>query len=192
MPPPAPTADGGTVLRVEVADTGVGIDGDDDRRSSSTPSPRPTRRRRGCTAAPGSAWPSRARSSTPSAARSALEPNAGGGSVFWFTATFDEPTGSAADPDDEYARTWLRGRRVLVVDDNEHNRLILEEQLAWWQVRSVGVGRRRRGRAALAGARRGGRPVRRRAPRPGRCRGATASTSPRTCAATRRTTTSRC
>jgi PAS domain S-box-containing protein len=66
-------------------------------------------------------------------------PNEPAGSVFWFTGVFGEPTGSASDPEDEFARTWLSGHRVLVVDDNPHNRLILEEQLAWWQVRTRSV-----------------------------------------------------
>jgi signal transduction histidine kinase/DNA-binding response OmpR family regulator/HPt (histidine-containing phosphotransfer) domain-containing protein len=65
-----------------------------------------------------------------------LEPNPGGGSVFWFTAVFDAPAGPGVDPEDEYARSWLAGRHVLVVDDNDHNRLILEEQLAWWRLRT--------------------------------------------------------
>ncbi|GAA4369625.1 response regulator [Nocardioides caricicola] len=68
-----------------------------------------------------------------------LEPNPAGGSVFWFTACFDAPSGVATDPDDEHARQHLAGRRLLVVDDNEHNRLTLQEQLAWWGVRSEAV-----------------------------------------------------
>jgi PAS domain S-box-containing protein len=64
-----------------------------------------------------------------------VEANPGGGSVFWFTTELEPGGGPAVDADDEYARSWLAGRRVLVVDDNEHNRLILEEQLAWWRLR---------------------------------------------------------
>src|SRR6476660_724363 len=68
-----------------------------------------------------------------------LERNPAGGTTFWFTACFDAPSATRVDLEDEHARTWLRGRRVLVVDDNEHNRLILEEQLGWWHVRSSSV-----------------------------------------------------
>jgi CheY-like chemotaxis protein/HPt (histidine-containing phosphotransfer) domain-containing protein len=66
-------------------------------------------------------------------------PNERGGSVFWFTGRFGQPAGAAPDPQDEFARTWLGGQRVLVVDDNPHNRLILEEQLGWWYIRAVSV-----------------------------------------------------
>ncbi|MCW2773373.1 MAG: Histidine kinase [Nocardioides sp.] len=81
-----------------------------------------------------------------------LEPNPGGGSIFWFTAEFDAPSGPAVDPDDEYARSWLAGRRVLVVDDNAHYRLILEEQLAWWRVRSATAAGADQAEAAVAEA----------------------------------------
>ena len=50
-------------LRVEVADTGIGIAPEARRARSSSPSRRPTRRRRGGTAGPGWAWRSRASSS---------------------------------------------------------------------------------------------------------------------------------
>jgi CheY-like chemotaxis protein len=81
-----------------------------------------------------------------------LEPNPSGGSLFWFTASFDPPSGAIVDPEDEHARTWLAGRRVLVVDDNETNRLILQEQLGWWQVRSLAVPSADAALAALAAA----------------------------------------
>jgi PAS domain S-box-containing protein len=81
-----------------------------------------------------------------------LEPNPGGGSIFWFTAEFDVPSGPQVDPHDEDARSRLAGRRVLVVDDNAHNRLILEEQLAWWRVRSVATVDASSAEAAVAAA----------------------------------------
>ena len=43
------------------------------------------------------------------------------------------------DSADQHARSVLGGRRVLVVDDNPHNRTILAEQLGWWGVRAVAV-----------------------------------------------------
>ncbi|MDN4175563.1 response regulator [Nocardioides sp. SOB77] len=79
-------------------------------------------------------------------------PNPGGGSVFSFSAVFDQATGTAPDAADAYARTWLAGQRVLVVDDNAHNRLILEEQLRWWNVRAVSVASADEAETALAQA----------------------------------------
>ncbi|MDD8025135.1 MAG: PAS domain S-box protein [Acidobacteriota bacterium] len=76
----------------------------------------------------------------------------GRGSTFWFTAVFaKQPPRASLDGDH---RADLRGVRVLVVDDNATNRLILAEQLASWGVRhaeSAGaaeaIGRLREARA---------------------------------------------
>ena len=54
----------------------------------------------------------------------------GEGSLFWFTV--DLP--SEAAPPREAGGEPLRGRRMLVVDDNALNRQILEEQLRGWDV----------------------------------------------------------
>ena len=132
----ARAATGGTLLRVEVSDTGVGVE---DHQIGQLFDPF-TQADASTTRVYGGTGLGLAISREIVEALGGdigLEPNAGGGSVFWFTATFDEPTGTSSDPDDEYARSWLRGRRVLVVDDNDHNRLVLEEQLARWQVRSL-------------------------------------------------------
>jgi len=64
-------------------------------------------------------------------------PNPDHGSIFTFSALFDpaaedgsgDRSGSA---EDARAREVLTGRRALIVDDNETNRLILGEQVAWW------------------------------------------------------------
>ena len=58
----------------------------------------------------------------------------GFGSTFWFTAPF------AAATETEREMTPLpsvAGLRVLVVDDNETNRFILEEQLAGWSIEAA-------------------------------------------------------
>ena len=148
----SPGADGRTVLRVEVSDTGVGIEDDKIGQlfDPFTQADASTTRVYGGT---GLGLAISREIVDALGGDIGLKPNEGGGSVFWFTATFDEPTGSTADPDDEYARSWLRGRRVLVVDDNDHNRLILEEQLARWQVRSLAVPGADDALAALASAR---------------------------------------
>jgi PAS domain S-box-containing protein len=130
-----PVADGRTVLRVEVTDTGVGLaDVDVDHLFDPfTQADASTTRVYGGT---GLGLAISREIVEALGGQIGTEPNPRGGSIFWFTAVFDAPAGTATDPDDAYARTWLSGQRVLVVDDNQHNRLIVEEQLAWWQVRS--------------------------------------------------------
>ncbi len=61
--------------------------------------------------------------------------DAAGGATFTFTADLpqvaEETTAVAADP------AALAGRRVLVVDDNPTNRLVLREMLGSWKCRVV-------------------------------------------------------
>jgi signal transduction histidine kinase/DNA-binding response OmpR family regulator/HPt (histidine-containing phosphotransfer) domain-containing protein len=71
------------------------------------------------------------------------EPGESGGSVFWFTAVMPAVAGSAEPTGD---RTVLRGRRILVVDDNATNRTILEHYLRSW---GAGCETADRGSAAL-------------------------------------------
>ena len=81
-----------------------------------------------------------------------LEPNPAGGTVFWFTAAFEAGSADSVDLEDEYARRWLDGRKVLVVDDNEHNRLVLSELLARWGIRAGAAAHAEAAQAALAAA----------------------------------------
>ena len=63
------------------------------------------------------------------------QPNLGGGSIFTLRVLMDPARGDdVVGDEDALARELLSGRRALVVDDTEHNRLILEEQLGWWGV----------------------------------------------------------
>ncbi|GAA4374661.1 response regulator [Nocardioides caricicola] len=124
------------VLRVDVSDTGVGVDRGtwDHLFDAFTQADPSTTRRHGGTglglaiskqlveALGGEIW---------------LTSEPGQGSTFSFTARF----GTVADAEDRDPDPVhdLAGRRVLVVDDNATNRFILEEQLAAWQTRPVSV-----------------------------------------------------
>ena len=66
------------------------------------------------------------------------EPNPGGGSVFRFEVELGVPQ-ITPEPLDEYARTWLAGRRILVVDDNARRRMLLEDQATRWRMRPTGA-----------------------------------------------------
>ncbi|WKN47192.1 response regulator [Nocardioides sp. Arc9.136] len=147
----APAEEGRTTLRVDVTDTGMGVDPAKVAGlfEPFTQADASTTRVYGGTglglaiskeivaALGGEIW---------------FEPNPAGGSTFSFTAAFDRPAGTTTDPGDAYARTWLAGQRVLVVDDNAHNRLILEEQLRCWHVRPLSVATADDAERALAGA----------------------------------------
>ncbi len=65
------------------------------------------------------------------------EPNRG--STFWFTMLL-EPASSAA-PSPEAPLAGIKGRRVLVVDDNETNRRILVRLLTRWGAEALAVAR---------------------------------------------------
>ncbi|MBK9229792.1 MAG: response regulator [Anaerolineae bacterium] len=82
----------------------------------------------------------------------------GRGSIFWFTAVFGKQaalaTGEAATPAD------LRNVRVLVVDDNATNRLILHQQLLSWECVPVEVTGGAEALTALRDAQRSGNPFR--------------------------------
>ncbi|MGH7899349.1 MAG: ATP-binding protein, partial [Candidatus Binatia bacterium] len=60
----------------------------------------------------------------------------GRGSTFWFTLPLPLDPSPKPLPD---AATDLRNLRVLIVDDNEINRRVLEEQVVRWNMRSASV-----------------------------------------------------
>jgi PAS domain S-box-containing protein len=152
-----PLPGGRTGLRVEVSDTGVGIEDLEgtDLFEAFTQADASTTRRYGGTGL-GLAISREIVSAL--GGEIGMGPNPGGGSVFWFTAVFDAPTVTGADAHDVEARALLDGRRILVVDDNAQNRLILEEQLAWWRARAYGVAGSSAALIALAEARAEGDP----------------------------------
>jgi two-component system, sensor histidine kinase and response regulator len=63
-----------------------------------------------------------------------VESEPGKGSTFWFTVQLEKQPGDSTSPD----RRWrdLSGLRVLAVDDNAINRLILCHQLGAWQMQA--------------------------------------------------------
>jgi two-component system sensor histidine kinase/response regulator len=65
-----------------------------------------------------------------------VESEAGKGSTFHFTATFELPTESVPKPE---TLPILGDKPVLVVDDNATNRRILQDLLAGWKIKTVMV-----------------------------------------------------
>jgi len=64
-----------------------------------------------------------------------LESQPGRGSTFWFTLPLELDVEARPEP---VPISDLRGLRVLIVDDNEVNRRVLDEQMTNWQMRSTG------------------------------------------------------
>ena len=143
------------VLRVDVTDTGVGIDPESRERlfDAFTQADPSTTRRHGGTglglaisrqlvdALRGEIW---------------VTSEPGRGSTFSFTARFGRVAGAA--PGQAGSARRLEGRRALIVDDNETNRFILEEQLTAWQLRPVSVATAVEALATLREAARSGHP----------------------------------
>jgi signal transduction histidine kinase/DNA-binding response OmpR family regulator/HPt (histidine-containing phosphotransfer) domain-containing protein len=81
----------------------------------------------------------------------------GTGSTFWFSARIPAVPGHAETARKD--RGALRGRRILVVDDNATNREILERQLNDWGARTRGAPSGERALEILRAARDAGTPV---------------------------------
>jgi signal transduction histidine kinase/CheY-like chemotaxis protein len=60
----------------------------------------------------------------------------GGGSTFWFTAQFEL---AVTEPKETDCPSVLEGKRVLIVDDNNTNRTVLQYQLAGWKMTVAGT-----------------------------------------------------
>ena len=123
--------DDGVVVRFEVSDTGVGVPPEDRERlfDAFSQADSSTTRRFGGT---GLGLAISRQLVDAMQGEIGVESETGAGSTFWFTV----PMLLAADPAFVPPRSTdrLAGRRVLVVDDNQTNRLILSEQLGAWDI----------------------------------------------------------
>jgi two-component system, sensor histidine kinase and response regulator len=85
-----------------------------------------------------------------------LESEVGRGSRFHFTLSFSRRSGVPAAPASTFES--LVGLRVLIVDDNETNRLILQEMVANWQMQPAAVADAPSALEALHQGHKGGKP----------------------------------
>ena len=126
------------VLIVDVADTGVGIEPEHQPRlfDAFTQADPSTTREHGGT---GLGLAISRQLVTALGGDIAVTSELGKGSTFTFTAPFARATSAPPRRVDHADPGILRGRRVLVVDDNATNRLILDEQLSAWDMEPVSV-----------------------------------------------------
>ncbi len=119
---------GGPVVRFEVTDTGIGIEPADQTRlfDPFSQADSSTTRRFGGT---GLGLAICHQLVTAMGGKIGIESTVGSGSTFWFTLPLELAHDGTATPS---RPAGLEGLRVLVVDDNHTNRLILSEQLGAW------------------------------------------------------------
>ncbi len=132
-----------TKVRFEVSDTGIGIDTEHRQQIflPFTQAESSTTRRYGGT---GLGLAISKRIVEAMGGEIGVDSEVGHGSKFWFTALMEARTSPRSSSDSPH---HLTGLRVLVVDDNETNRRILQLQLSGWGVESEAV---EGGREALA------------------------------------------
>lgn len=131
--PVNPSGDGRPMIRFEVQDTGIGVEESDHERlfESFAQADASTTRRYGGTGL-GLAISRRLTEAMGGTIGVASTP--GAGSTFWFTLPL-AGSKSVAAPES----SLLDDLRVLVVDDNATNRLVLESQLDSWRMNTVTV-----------------------------------------------------
>ncbi|WP_404382643.1 response regulator [Knoellia locipacati] len=130
VPSPDPLS---TLLRFEVQDTGIGISTEDQARlfQPFSQADASTTRRFGGT---GLGLAISKRLVELMGGDFGLVSEVGAGSTFWFTVPLSAPAGGQAEPQPHPGA--LSGRRVLVVDDNQTNRLVVSAQVAGWGLRA--------------------------------------------------------
>lgn len=129
-------------VRFEVRDTGIGIDAADHHRlfESFSQADASTTRRYGGT---GLGLAISRRLTEVMGGEIGVESSLGNGSTFWAILPLAVSDEAAAPP--SISPDQLTGLRVLVVDDNSTNRLVLQTQLAGWRMRPEAVGDARQG-----------------------------------------------
>jgi signal transduction histidine kinase/DNA-binding response OmpR family regulator/HPt (histidine-containing phosphotransfer) domain-containing protein len=125
------SGEGGTAVRVEVRDTGIGVAPEVRHRlfTAFSQADSSTTREYGGT---GLGLAISERIVDAMGGEIGVDSEPGAGSTFWFTVPFAAP---AAAPAGSLPQGAVTGLHVLVVDDNATNRFILAEQLEAWQAK---------------------------------------------------------